>query len=67
MTKGAIRLTAMAERTGWNLLAGKIRTIGFICAMTPILVIVGILCVLAVILSSPITLIGIIKDKPNRR
>lgn len=57
----------MDGRTGWNLLAGKIRTIGFICAMIPVLVIVGALCVIAVILTSPITLIGMIKDGRRRR
>jgi hypothetical protein len=57
----------MHGRTGWKLLAGKIRTIGFIIAMTPVLLVVGFLCVLAVILSSPLTLIGMIKDRRPRK
>ncbi|MGB9616733.1 MAG: hypothetical protein ACPL7J_05375 [Desulfomonilaceae bacterium] len=57
----------MDDRTGWQLLAGKIRTIGFIVAMTPVLLVIGLLSILAVILTSPITLIGMLKDRRRRK
>lgn len=56
----------MDQRTGWGLLAGKIRTTSFIFAMTPILVIVGLLSVLAVILTAPLAVIGMVRSRRKR-
>lgn len=53
----------MTPRDKWKAQAARIRTVGFLCAMIPFVGVVFLLCLLSLVLISPLMVYALIKGE----